>query len=143
MHRCWSPWSGFYAPEKYSKYLEAGLQFLTNTRSTETNYAAIEFEMLTVCWAISKCKLFLSGLQHFTIITDHNPSISILNNHCLDEIEKPRLQRLKKMACNFTAQLLKGSNSNALDTLSKHHVSDTGIFTSILFVCTLLHYFFY
>ena len=27
-----------------------------------------------------KCKLFLTGLQHFTIVTDHNPLIPILNN---------------------------------------------------------------
>jgi len=61
--------------------IQAGLRFLTDT---EARYAVIELEMLAVCWVISKCKLFLSGLQHFTIITDHNPLIPILNNHRLD-----------------------------------------------------------
>ena len=73
--------------------IQAGSRFLADTESC---YAVIELEMLTICWAVSKCKLFLTGLQHFTIITDHNPLIPILNNHCLDEIENPHLQRLKK-----------------------------------------------
>ena len=80
--------------------------------------------LLAVCWAISKCKLLLSGLQHFTVITDHNPLIPILNNHRLDEIENPHLQRLKTriMAYNFTAQWLKGANNTAPDALSRHPV---------------------
>ena len=44
-------------------------------------------------------------MQHFDVITDHNPLISILNNLRLDEIDNPRLQHLrtKIMAFNFTA----------------------------------------
>ena len=83
--------------------IQAGPRFLTDT---ESQYAIIELEMLAVCWAVSKCKLFLMGLQHFTIITDHNPLIPILNSYRLDEIENPRLLRLKMrlMAYNCTAQ---------------------------------------
>ena len=66
--------------------IQAGSRFLTDT---ESRYAVVELEMLAVCWAVSKCKLFLTGLQHFTIITDHNPLIPILNSHRLDEIENP------------------------------------------------------
>ena len=103
--------------------IQVGSRFLTDT---ESRYAVIELEMLAVCWAVSKCKLFLTGLQHFTIITDHNPLIPILNNHRLDEIENPPLQRLKTrlMAYNFTTQWLKGANNNAPDALSCHPVCD-------------------
>ena len=82
--------------------------------------------MLAVCWAISKCRMFLTGLQHFIILTDHNPLIPILNNYRLNELENPRLQRLKTrlMAYNFTAQWLKGSKNDAPDALSRHPVSD-------------------
>ena len=62
---------------------------------TETRYALIELEMLAVCWAITKCRVFLAGLQHFHVATDHNPLIPILNTRRLDEVENPRLQRLK------------------------------------------------
>ena len=82
--------------------------------------------MLAVCWAVMKCKLFLAGLQHFSIITDHNPLIPIINNRRLDEIENPRLQRLKTklMAYNFTPEWIKGKRNDALGALSRNPVSD-------------------
>ena len=84
------------------------------------NASVIELELLAVAWAIMKCKLFLAGLPHFTVITDHHPLIPILNSHRLDEIENPRIQRLKAriMAYNFTAEWVKGTLNNAPDSLS-------------------------
>ena len=98
--------------------IQAGSRFLT---PTETRYAVIELELLAVAWSVMKCKMFLSGLQHFKVITDHNPLIPILNSHRLDEIDNPRLQRLsaKLMAFNFTAVWCKGSTNKAPDALSR------------------------
>merc|ERR1712015_396675 len=45
---------------------------------------------------MSKCKLYLIGLQHFTLTMDHRPLIPILNSYSLDAVENPRLQRLKE-----------------------------------------------
>ena len=103
--------------------IQAGSRFLTDT---ESRYAIIKLEMLAVCWAVHKCNLFLAGLQHFTVVTDHNPLISIMNSHRLDEIENPRLQRLKTklMAYNFTAEWLKGTENDTPDALSRNPVSD-------------------
>ena len=83
----------------------------------ESRNAVIELEMLAVCWAVMKCKLFVTGLQHFFVITDHHPLIPIINNHCLDKIENPHLQRFKTrlMAYNLTAEWVKGSMNNAPD----------------------------
>ena len=102
---------------------QAGSQFLSDA---EGRYAIIELELLAICWAIVKCHTFLAGLQHFQVIMDHNPLIPILNNHRLDEIENPRLQRLRTriMGYNFTAEWLKGSNNSAPDVLSRNPVSD-------------------
>ena len=88
--------------------IQAGSRFL---KDTESRYPVTELEMLLVCWAVSKCRLFLIGLQTFTIIIDHNPLIPILNNHCLNELDNPRLQRLKMwlMGHTFTATWVKGS----------------------------------
>ena len=61
-------------------------QFLSRA---ESQYVVIELVMLAVTWAMMKCKMFLAGLQTFQVITDHNPLVSILNSHCLDEIENP------------------------------------------------------
>ena len=90
----------------------------------ESRYATIELELLAVVWAVTKCKVFLAGLQHFYIITDHNPLVPILNTRRLDEIENPRLQRLKSqmMVYNFTAQWVKGCKNDAPDALSRNPV---------------------
>ena len=103
--------------------IQAGSRFLSDT---ESRYAIIELELLAVSWAITKCKLFLAGLPHFMVVTDHHPLIPILNNHRLDEIENPCLQRLKSsiMAYNFTTQWVKGTQNNAPDALSRNPVSN-------------------
>ena len=92
----------------------------------ESWYAVIELELLAVAWAITKCKLFLAGLPHYTVITDDHPLISILHNHRLDEIKNPRPQHLKTqvMAYNFTAEWVKATLNNAPNTLSRNPVSD-------------------
>ena len=102
--------------------MQAGSRFLSDT---ESRYAIIELELLAVTWAIAKCTIFLAGLPHFTVITDHHPLVSILNSHRLDEIVNPRLQRLrtKVMAYNFTTQWVKGVLNNVPDALSRHPVS--------------------
>ena len=50
------------------------------------------------------------------------PLIPILNNHRLDEIDNPRLQRLKMkfMAFNFTAMWCKGITNRAPNALSRN-----------------------
>ena len=101
------------------KTVQTGSRFLTDA---ESRYAVIELEMLGVAWAIQKCKYFLSGLRHFEIVTDHNPLVPILNSHRLDEIENPRLQRLRTriMGYNFTARHIKGKDNDAPDALSRY-----------------------
>lgn len=39
---------------------------------TERKYAAIEWEALTMCWAVEQLKSYLWG-QCFTIVTHHAP----------------------------------------------------------------------
>jgi len=102
---------------------QAGSRFLSDA---ESRYAVIELELLAVAWAVLKCKMFLAGISNFTIITDHSPLIPILNSHRLDEIENPRLQRLRTrlMAYSFTAVWCKGAANQAPDALSRHPVAE-------------------
>ena len=65
------------------KTVQSGSRFLTNT---ETRYAIIDLELLGVAWATNKCRMYLLGLDHFTVITYHNPLVPIFNTHRLDEI---------------------------------------------------------
>lgn len=57
----------------------------------ETRYATIKLELVAVVWAISKCRYYLLGLPHFTIVTDHRPLVPILNSHTFIAIDNPRL----------------------------------------------------
>ena len=77
-------------------------------------------------WAMSKCNIFLAGSPHFTVMTDHDPLIPILNSHRLDERENPRLRRLKTrtMLYNFTTEWVKGAQNYAPDALSRKPVFD-------------------
>ena len=92
--------------------VQAGSRFLSNA---ESRYAVVELELLAVLWAINKCHIFLAGM-HFTVVTNHHPLIPILNTHRLDEIENPRLQRLKTkiMGYTFKAEWLKGSSTTLI-----------------------------
>lgn len=117
---------GFTLQQQSDVLVKAGSCFLSDS---EGRYATIELELLAVMWAIHKCNIFLAGLPHFTVVTDHHPLISILNNHRLDEIVNPHLQHLKTrvMAYNFTAEWIKGALNNALDALSCYATSSEAI----------------
>ena len=65
--------------------------------------------------------MFLAGLQHFSVVTNHNPLIPILNSRRLDEIENPRLQRLKS---RVMGHWIKGKGNSAPDALSRSPASD-------------------
>ena len=83
-------------------------------------------ELLAVAWVIKKCNVFLTGLQHFSVVMDHNSLIPIPNSRWLDKIENPRLQHLKShlMAYNFTTWWVKGKGNSTPDALSHSLASD-------------------
>ena len=108
------------------RLVQAGSRFITDT---ESRYAAVELELAAVAWAFSKCRLFLSGLAHFDLFVDHQPLVPILNSKMLDELENPRLQRLKFKLGElgaFTTHWCKGSLHVAADALSRSPVAVAG-----------------
>ena len=128
------------------RLVQCGSRFISDT---ESRYAMVELELLAIVWALRKCRIFLQGLPHFQVITDHRPLVPILNNYTLDVVENPRLQRLKEKTSmfNFTATWTKGKDHMIPDALSRapvgqptaddiqlvqaveHHVHQTSIFT--------------
>jgi transposase InsO family protein len=103
--------------------IQCGSRFL---KDAETRYAVCELEMLAVAYAMDKCRLYLMGLQHFDLVTDHKPLVPILNDKTLDVIENPRLMRLKEkiMPYNFTAEWRKGKHHQIADALSRAPILD-------------------
>lgn len=69
----------------------------------------------------------MAGLQQFQIITDHKACVPILNNHQLDEIDNPGLQRLctRLMANNFTGMWYKGNTNAASDAPSYYPLCES------------------
>ena len=103
------------------KLIKCGSRFLSDT---ESRYATIEQEMLAIVWATRKCQNFLRGAQHYDVITDHRPLLPILNSKGLNDIENPRLQRLREKLTpyNFTASWKKGKDHAIPDALSRFPV---------------------
>ncbi|XP_076036799.1 uncharacterized protein LOC143022463 [Oratosquilla oratoria] len=106
------------------RLVQCGSRFLTDT---ETRYATIDLELLAVVWAMRKCKFYLTGLQHFSLVTDHRPLVPILNSYTLDANDNPRLQRLKEKiaAFTFTATWRPGKELCIPDALSRFPVQPT------------------
>ena len=48
-------------------------------RDTESRYAIVELELAAVEGTLRKCKLYLLGLQQFTLMVDHQALVPILD----------------------------------------------------------------
>ena len=83
---------------------------------TESRYAMVELKLRAAQWAMKKCRLYLMGLPTFTLIVDHQPLVTILDRYTLDQVENPRLQRMKEQMSSFTFQKngVKGKNARSI-----------------------------
>jgi hypothetical protein len=95
----------------------AGSRFLS---AAEKNYAVVELELLAVQWAVHKCRMYLAGVQ-FTIITDHELLLGIMNGKNLDAIINIRIQRLmaKLLGFSYVVEWIAGKNHVIADALSR------------------------
>ena len=102
--------------------VECGSRFIS---PTESRYAMVELELLAVVWAVQKLRLYLLGLPHFKVVTDHKPLVGILDKQSLDAVDNGRLKRLKiKLApYTFTTEWRKGSSHQMADSLSRAPVT--------------------
>ena len=89
-------------------------------RPNEKGWYPIEIEMLAVTWGCMKMNLYLHGLPHFAVETDHKPLIPILNTKQLAEMS-PRIQSMRMMLLkhSFTASHVPGAKMEDADALSR------------------------
>ena len=85
----------------------------------ETRYSQIEVESLAVKFAIEKNYIYLYGLPHFEVITDHKPLLTIYNKYVQDLSPRIRNHKFQTQGYNFTLKYEKGIN-NPSDYLSRH-----------------------
>ena len=107
--------------ENGCKLIQCGSRFLGDA---ETRYATIELELLGIVWAVKKCYMYLKGLDQFTIEMDHRPLITILDKKCMNEIENPRILRLKEKLSGmvFTTKWVPGKKHLIADAFSRSPV---------------------
>ncbi|QQP58215.1 Uncharacterized protein FKW44_003459 [Caligus rogercresseyi] len=94
------------------KLIECGSRFITEA---EERYAIVELELLAAVWRSASVIFIFFGLSEFTLVTDHQPLLTILNKKTLDSIENTRIQRLKSHLTpyNFITVWKKGSSSGS------------------------------
>ena len=104
------------------KLVCCGSRFLS---AAEQNYAVIETELLGVQWAVQKCRMYRAGTP-FTIITDHQPLVSILNGKNIDAVQNLRIQRIMAKLIGYQFKLLwtQGKINHIADALSRSPVFD-------------------
>ncbi|GFR95779.1 Pol polyprotein [Elysia marginata] len=97
---------------------------------TERRYSQIEKECLGIVWACERFDKYLTGLAHFTAVTDHKPLLPIVNKKDIPEAPT-RCQRMliRLMRFNFTLEYTKGINLTVADALSRSPVNSTSIDT--------------
>ena len=97
----------------------AGSRYL---KDVETRYAMVELEALAIHYGIKQCHLYLSGLPHFDVVTDHQPLKSIFNKKDLFEIDNDKLLKIKQELQSkyvFTVEYRKGAHHGVPDALSR------------------------
>ena len=105
------------------RLVQCGSRFVSET---ESRYSMVELELLAIVWSVKKLRVFLAGLPGFTVVTDHRPLLSILNEQTLDVVESPRIQRLKEKLSmyNFHVEWQQGTKHCIPDALSRFPVRD-------------------
>ena len=78
---------------------------------------------MAIEWAVKKCEFYLTGIPHFTIITDHKPLLGVFEKN-LTEITNNRLQKYREFlnSFNFTLEWQPGKVHLLADCLSRSPV---------------------
>ena len=114
----------------------AGSRFLN---PAESRYAPCEGEALAVAWGLEQTKYFTQGCPNLLIVTDHKPLVKVLGDRTLDEIENPRLFRLKQKTgmWHFKIAYLPGKTNEAADAASRSPSKSTPLESPIAHLASM------
>ena len=99
----------------------AGSRF---TKDAETRYAPVELESLAIAWGLENTKHYTLGNQKLIVATDHKPLEKVMGDRQLEDINNPRLLKLKErtLMWNFDIIHVPGKIHIGPDTLSRKEV---------------------
>ena len=91
-------------------------------KPAESNYAPVEGEALGVAWGLEQTKYFTMGCDNLLVVVDHAPLIKVLGDRRLDEINNPRLFRIKErtLMWRFDIEYQPGKSNTMSDALSRY-----------------------
>jgi len=131
---------GFFLMQKYCECQEikpncctegwrvtmAGSRFL---RPNEEGWAPIEGEALAVVYALQKARYFVLGCKDLVVATDHRPLLGVFGEKKLEDINNPRLRKLKEvtLAYRFTMVHVPGRKHAGPDAMSRNPVQREGL----------------
>ena len=100
----------------------AGSRF---TKDAETRYAPVEGEALAVQWGLENTRHFTLGNSKLLVATDHKPLLKILGDRKLEDIDNPRLLKLKEKTLRWYFKIMHvpGKIHVGPDTLSRKEVT--------------------
>ena len=96
----------------------AGSRF---TKGPETRYAPVEGEALAVAWSLEATKHYTLGNPKLLVATDHKPLLKVLGDRKLEDIDNPRLLKLKEKTLRWKFDIIHvpGKIHVGPDTLSR------------------------
>ena len=105
--------------EQFGQLTLAGSRFL---KPAERNYAPVEGEALGVARGLEQTKYFTMGCDNLLVVTDHSPLVKVLGDRRLDEINNPRLFRIKErtLMWRFDIEYQPGKSNTVSDALSRY-----------------------
>lgn len=104
------------------RFIQVGSRNIT---PTESRYSVTELELLAVTWSLHKARFFCAGAPDIELVTDHRPSIPIINDKPLGELTTPRIQRLRERLNRYPSLVAvwrEGRKQIIADVLSRHPV---------------------
>ena len=101
----------------------AGSRF---TKGAETRYAPVEGEALAVAWSLEATRHYTLGNDKLLVATDHKPLLKVLGDRRLEEIDNPRLLKLKEKTLRWKFDIIHvpGKIHVGPDTLSRKEVTN-------------------
>ena len=104
----------------------AGSRFL---RQNEKNWYPGEGEALAVVYALNKSKYFVLGCKKLYVATDHKPLLGTFGDRDLEQVDNPRLRRLKEKTMMFDFKMIHvpARKHAGPDALSRNPVCKEGL----------------
>jgi hypothetical protein len=76
------------------------------TSPAESRYAPVEGECLAIADGLKKTRYFTLGCDRLTVATDHKPLLGVLGDKKLEDIDNPRLLKLKEKTLAWTFKMV-------------------------------------